>query len=281
MAEQNGTGAAIRRARADAGLSLRQLAAEIGVSAGTMSAIENGKVALTVERLQQIADRLGTPRARLLEPQQVPEPAPRRDATGPGPRGGDWRRFAALDLDPGLRAAVEVFTEIGYHGATMRQVAAAADSSVAGIYHYHRGKQQLLATLMTRTADDMEWRVTSADEEGGRPAERFARMVEALALAQAVRHELAFISATELRSLEEPERSRVVAATERIRQRLEAAAVQAAADGDFGVADPRGTARVVISLCLALPHRPDREELADPQRVAAEYAEHALSMMRG
>ncbi|EME19554.1 TetR family transcriptional regulator [Rhodococcus triatomae] len=276
MAEHNPTGAAVRRARAQSGTTLRALAAGIGVSVGTMSAIENGKVALTIDRLHEIARYLDVPASHLLTP--LPDRAPTEPAAGPTSTG--WRTFAELDLDPALRAAVQVFTDLGYHGATMRLVAHAAESSVAGIYHYHRSKQHLLVTLMTRTMEDMEWRVAAADAEGGTPAERFALMVEAIALCHTVRRDLAFITATEMRSLEEPDRSAVTEARRRLQGRLDDAAVAAAADGSFTTSDPRNTARAVATMCMALPYWFSPTESMTPAEVARDYAGHALAMMQ-
>ncbi|MGW0172794.1 TetR family transcriptional regulator [Rhodococcus sp. NPDC003322] len=276
MAEQNSTGPAVRRARQQSGMTLRALASAVGVSVGTMSAIENGKVALTIDRLHEIARHLGVPSARLLSP--PPDRAPIGGPATPGDT--DWRHFSALDLDPALRAAVEVFTDLGYHGATMRLVATAADSSVAGIYHYHRSKQHLLATLVTRTMEDIEWRVAAADAEGRAPAEKFALMVEALALCHAVRRDLAFITATEMRSLEEPVRGTVADARRRLQARLDAAAVAATADGTFTTPDPRGTARAVTTLCMALTYWYSPTGPMTPAEVARDYAGHALAMMQ-
>lgn len=241
-----------------------------------MSAIENGKVALTIDRMHEIARRLDVPAAQLLRP---PLEEPPSDL--PAHPEGDWRRFADLDLDPALRAAVEVFTEVGYHGATMRLVATAANSSVAGIYHYHRSKQNLLATLMIQTMADMEWRVAAADAEGGRPVDRFALMVEALALCHAQRRDLAFITGTEMRSLEEPDRSTIVAARRRLQVRLDTAAVEAAEDGSCATTgDPRNTARIVATMCMALPYWFSTSGPMTPEQVARDYADHALAMMR-
>ena len=276
MAEQNSTGPAVRQARQQSGMSLRALASAIGVSVGTMSAIENGKVALTIDRLHAIARHLDVPPARLLSP--PPDRAPVDTPAASGDT--DWRRFFELDLDPALRAAVEVFTDLGYHGATMRLVATAADSSVAGIYHYHRSKQHLLATLMMRTMEDIEWRVAAADAEGDQPAERFALMVEALALCHTVRRDLAFITATEMRSLEEPDRRTVADARRRLQARLDAAAVAAAADGTFTTPDPRGTARAVTTMCMALTYWFSPTGPLSPDEVARDYAGHALAMMQ-
>ncbi|WP_345341112.1 TetR family transcriptional regulator [Rhodococcus olei] len=276
MAEQNPTGSAVRRARARTGTTLRALAAGIGVSVGTMSAIENGKVALTIDRLHEIARYLDVPVSHLVSPH--PDRAPAEPPAGPADTG--WRTFAELDLDPALRAAVQVFTDLGYHGATMRLVAHAAESSVAGIYHYHRSKQQLLVTLMTRTMDDMEWRVAAADAEGRSPAERFALMVEAIALCHTVRRDLAFITATEMRSLEEPERHTITEARRRLQRRLDEAAVAAAADGSFTTPDPRSTARAAATMCMSLPYWFSPTGPMTPAEVARDYAGHALAMMQ-
>ncbi|AZG46517.1 TetR family transcriptional regulator [Gordonia insulae] len=274
MAELNATGAAVRETRVRSGRTLRALASAIGVSVGTMSAIENGKVALTIDRLNEIARHLDVAPADLLTPRPPHEPARTAPVTD-----DDWRHFTDLDLDPALRAAVEVFIDLGYHGATMRLVATAADSSVAGIYHYHRSKQHLLATLMTSTMEDIEWRVTAADAEGRRPAERFALMVEALALCHAMRRDLAFITATEMRSLEEPDRGRIIAARRRLQGRLDDAAESATEDGSFATTNPRSTARAVATMCMALPYWFSSTGPMSPTDVAREYADHALAMM--
>lgn len=257
-------------------MTLRVLADAIGVSVGTMSAIETAKVALTTDRLDAIAAILGVRSADLLDP--PPERArPRVVPTGDLP---SWRRFDELHLDPALRAAIEVFTEFGYHGATMRMVATAADSSVAGIYHYHRSKQGLLVTLANLTIDDLQWRVAAADSAGDTPAARFGLMVEALALFHATRRDLALITATEMRSLEEPERGRLADRRRTIQARLDAAAIAAVADGTFATGDPRETARAVATMCMALPQWFSPDGPATAEDVARDYARYALAMMR-
>lgn len=255
---------------------MRALADAIGVSVGTMSAIETAKVALTTDRLDVIAATLGVRSADLLDP------PPERAEPAPGPVGEvmSWRRFDELHLDPALRAAIEVFTEFGYHGATMRMVATAADSSVAGIYHYHRSKQGLLATLTNLTIDDLEWRVAAADSAGDTPATRFALMVEALALFHASRRDLALITVTEMRSLEEPDRGRLADRRRAIQSRVDAAAMAAVADGTFATGDPRETARAVATMCMALPQWFHADGSAGAQEVARDYVRYSMAMMR-
>ena len=53
-------------------------------------------------------------------------------------------------LDHLLAQAARVFADKGYHSTTMRDLAAASGMSLAGMYYYVRGKEELLATIQER-----------------------------------------------------------------------------------------------------------------------------------
>lgn len=53
-------------------------------------------------------------------------------------------------LDHLLARAAQVFAEKGYHPTTMRDLAAASGMSLAGMYYYVRGKEDLLALIQER-----------------------------------------------------------------------------------------------------------------------------------
>ncbi|GAC56973.1 putative TetR family transcriptional regulator [Gordonia hirsuta DSM 44140 = NBRC 16056] len=274
MTEQSvGLGTTVRAVRRARGLTLRALAAELGVSPGTMSAIENGKVAVTVGRLNEVSAVLGVPVADLVDPLSVPIAAPT-------PVGGpDWRTYPPLPLDPVLAATVDVFADTGYHGATMRLVAAAADLSVAGIYRYHRSKQRLLVALIDAWFDDLLWRIEAAAGSADSPGRAFAELVRVLVRGQVQRRELAFIVETELRSLDEPDRGRIGAIRRGVQRRFVDMAQAAVDAGEFGTEAPAAGARAVVSLCLAVPFRLDGEVPPAADVLADEYAALALAMM--
>jgi AcrR family transcriptional regulator len=54
-----------------------------------------------------------------------------------------------------LDAAARVFSEVGYDRASMRRVAAAAEISLAGIYHYVASKEELLYWIQLHTFDSL------------------------------------------------------------------------------------------------------------------------------
>lgn len=274
MAEPDAVGVAVRRSRENAGITLRELAGRLGVSVGTMSAIENDKVAITIDRLTAIAEALDVTATELLM-FDAATPTRRRAETGDA----HWRQFDDLELDPVLTAAIEVFTETGYHGATMRLVATAAGISVAGIYHHHRSKQHLLVAVFDTMMDDLEWRIDAAAAETDSPVAAFANMVEALALCQAQRRDLAFITTTEMRSLEEPARSRIAHTRRAVQHRLDRAVVAAVATGDFATPTPHNTTRAVTTMCIALPYWFTPVGPQSAAEIAAEYADLALAMM--
>jgi len=289
-------GQAVRQARLGAGVSLRELARRIGVSAATLSAIETGKTDLAVRRLHDIAAALRTTPDRLVAPARpavppTPEPsAPRPGsrlgavvvaAAGTGDRGdgGDWRAFDALPIDPVLAAAIDEFVLTGYHGATMRSIAARAGMSVPGVYHHYPSKQELLVTTLDLSMADLTWRILAARAEGGDGVDQVRLMVEALALYHTHRWRLAFIGASEMRDLEPVNRRRIAELRNDVQHLLDGAIDRAIAEGTLHTPSPRHAARAIATMCTSLPQWFHAGGPTSPERIAAEYSQFALGLL--
>lgn len=54
-----------------------------------------------------------------------------------------------------LDATVSVLSRRGFHQASIREIARAADLSLAGLYHYVRGKDELVFLAIARALDDL------------------------------------------------------------------------------------------------------------------------------
>jgi AcrR family transcriptional regulator len=85
-----------------------------------------------------------------------------------------------------LRTAAQVFARKGYHATTMRDLSRASGMSLAGMYHYVRGKEDLLYQIQQRCFTGV---LTGAEEALARHAEPDER------LRAFVRHHLAFFAA--------------------------------------------------------------------------------------
>lgn len=280
------TGQAIRDLRSTRGISLRELARRVGVSPATLSAIETGGTGLSVDRLQAIAAALGTSAAALLAAREAavasgaaPDSASApRDGSRPGPRAA-WRHYPPLDIDPVMGAAIAGFVETGYHGATMRSLAQRAGMSVPGVYHHYRSKQDLLVAVLDLTMADLLERTRAARDEGRTPIERIALIVESLALFHMHRRELAFIGASEMRSLEPANRRRIAALRNDVQHLLDDEIAQAVAEGSLTTANPRVGARAIATMCTSLPQWFNADGPVGAEEIAADYAEFALGLL--
>ena len=66
----------------------------------------------------------------------------------------------------------------GYEGTSMNDIAEAAGLTKAGIYHYIRGKEELLFEIMTYAMDNLDQRVIAPAQEIADPEERLRAIVE-------------------------------------------------------------------------------------------------------
>ncbi len=282
---QTSLGASIRRLRTARGISLRALAAGLGVSPATLSAVENGHTGVSAVRVAAIAELLGVPVARVFDPDgRGPGPGVLTGLPAPGPAApadGDWRRYGPLQLDPALTAALVGFVEVGYHGSTIRTIAARAGLSVSGLYHYYESKYDMLVALLDRTMADLDARVRAARAEGEDPVQRVALLVECLALFHSHRRATAFLGASEMRSLAPADYQRVAAVRRAQQLAVDEEVAAAVAAGQLSVADPRAGARAVVTLCTAIPQwfRPDGP--MTPEDVAGQYVDYALRLLGG
>jgi AcrR family transcriptional regulator len=279
-------GAQVRQARVATGTSLRALARRLGVSPATLSQIETGRTGLSVHRLSRIAEALGLTVPQILDVVVAPPDAgPPDDGPAGRPPGPAtrvrWREYGPLDFDPVLRAALEEFLAIGYHGATVRGIAARAGLSVSGMYHYYTSKQHMLVTILDLTMTDLLARAHAAHAEGRDPVERFCLLVENLVLYHTHRRELGFVGAAEMRSFEPGNRARIAELRTVVQRMVDREVEDAVREGRFRADHPHEAARAVVTMCTALPTwwRPDGP-LA-PERVAQQYVGFALELMGG
>lgn len=270
-------GQTIRGLRQARSLTLRELADLIGVSPATLSGIENGRTGVSTERVSEVAGVLGVAVERLFAGPTDPLPVSPDPAPGPP---GAWRDYAPLHLDVALTGALSSFLEFGYHGATMRTIAVRAHLSVPGLYHYYPSKQDMLVALLDLTMHDLRARTEAALAEADDALGRFTRLVECLALFHTHRRELAFVGASEMRSLAPGARGRV-AALRIDEQRLVDAEVEAGVRlGLFATDRPHEAARAVSTMCTALAQWFRAEGPASAEEVAAQYVDFALGLVR-
>ncbi|MCW2613010.1 MAG: transcriptional regulator [Frankiales bacterium] len=191
-----------------------------------------------------------------------------------------WRDFPPLALAPPLAGALQAFVELGYHGATIRDIARRAGLSVPGVYHHFPSKQHLLVALLDLTMDDLLTRSRQARAQGDGPVERFSRVVECLALFHMHRRDLGFIGASEMRSVAEPARSRIAATRTEQQRMVDDEVEEGCRRGLFRAPHPHEAARAVVTLCTALPQWWSPSGPQSAELVAREYVDFSLDLVR-
>lgn len=63
-----------------------------------------------------------------------------------------------------LQAAAELFAETGFDATTMQAIADRSASSIGALYNYFPDKQSVAATLLSRYAEELQWRLQSVME---------------------------------------------------------------------------------------------------------------------
>lgn len=273
------TSAAIRELRKANGLTVRELAERVGVSPATISAIENGKTGISVQRLHEIAVALGVSVTSLLEGTANAARPREETTTSRAHSGSNWRDFGPLPIDPVLAGAIKSFVATGYHGASMRSIARLAHMSVPGIYHHYASKQALLVKILDITMADLIWRLQRARDEGGTPTERVALVVEALALFHARRKDLAFIGASEMRSLEPGHYLQIAKLRDDVQRVLDSEIAASIAANDLKASYPRDAGKAIATMCTALSQWFQPSGPTSPEQIAKEYAHFALGLL--
>lgn len=278
-ARSEALGARIRERRVARQITLRKLAADLGVSPGTMSAVENGRTGISAVRLSEVASLLHVPVESLFGEASSSQTLG-QDLAASETRQTDWRVYDPAPLDASLEAAVEAFLEYGYHGSTMRDIARRAGLSVPGVYHHYASKQEMLVTIMNATMDDLLWRCHAALDELDGPVERFKALTECLALYHTRRRDWGFLGRSELRSLEGE--GRIAVREKRIEvQSLINREIEAGRDaGVFRVANPSEAGRAVVSLCVGIALWFSDDGIYSPEEVARDYVDFSLGVVR-
>lgn len=156
-------------------------------------------------------------------------------------------------LSPILSAALDVFAEQGYHGASIRDVAHGAGLSVPGVYHHYRSKQEILVSLMSTTMAELRERSEAAIAVAGPdPVAQFDALIEAMLLFHMERRREAFVASSEIRSLDPDNREACVGLRDAQQQLVSDVLDRGMAAGSLAVDHPRETARALATLAVGV-----------------------------
>lgn len=193
-----------------------------------------------------------------------------------------WHDYARSQLHPVLEGALRCFALHGYHGTTIRMIAAESRLSVAGVYHHYPSKHAILVAVMSQAMEDLWQRSIAADAAAqGGPVDRFINIVTCLLEFHTQRRDEAFIALTEIRSLDAEARADHIAKRDRQQRLVETIVEEGVAAGAFTTGHPRDASRAVVTMCTSVSdwYRPGGA--LSSSELAARYCGIALDAVGG
>jgi TetR/AcrR family transcriptional regulator, cholesterol catabolism regulator len=177
-------------------------------------------------------------------------------------------------------AALEEFSAKGFNGASMRDIAGRAGTSLSNLYNYVPAKADLLAHVLQNANDDLRAELTTAVEAAGASAaERLDAAVRAYVLWSARRQTAGVVAMSEFRYLKGELRSQVVAARDATQDIFTGIVDHGAATGEFRTPHPHEAARNIVLLCAALATWYHPGGGKSPEQIALEQCRLALAMV--
>jgi AcrR family transcriptional regulator len=178
-----------------------------------------------------------------------------------------------------LEAAVDTFSEQGYHATTTRDIAQRAGLSPAGLYVHYPSKSALLGHL-SRIGHEAALRlVRHTLALPGDSPRRLHALVAAFVTWHAEHHTVARVVHYQLQSLDAADREAVTALRRELERLVEAEVLSGAAAGTLDVPHPRQATRAVLSLAIDVARWYDPRGAETPRRLGRIYADLAVRML--
>lgn len=80
--------------------------------------------------------------------------------------------------DEVLETAIDLFSERGYAGTSIRDIARAIDRSVSNVYHYFKNKEDLWLAILEYSVNGLPDKLREVAHGDGEPLERFTRLIK-------------------------------------------------------------------------------------------------------
>ena len=186
----------------------------------------------------------------------------------------------SVSSDAVRTAACELFARQGYRGTSMKDIAGVLDVSAPNLYNHIPNKQDLLAVVMDTAMDRAHAALDDALAGVGDVAEQLRRATECSVLDFLSHPAEITVCNTEIRSLEEPGRSRILGKRDAYAARIRAIVEAGCASGRFRTAHPRPATFAILELpANATAWFNERGELSAAE-VARIYGDFALDIVR-
>jgi TetR/AcrR family transcriptional regulator len=199
----------------------------------------------------------------------------RRRARRRVPRGRRSEVSAATRVEI-LKSAAAAFRRLGYHGATVEQIAAALRMKKGNLYYYFRNKEEILFFCHDYSLDILLDVLDRVEAAGGTPPQKLRSLIESF-----VHHILDDLRGTamtlDFQALSAPLLRRVIAKRDRFDRGIRRLLQEGMDAGAFAPGDPKLLTFVILGAVNWIPRWFDPKGPATSEEIGRVFAEYLVS----
>jgi AcrR family transcriptional regulator len=153
-----------------------------------------------------------------------------------------------MTRDEILDAAAQIFSQKGFHAASMQDIAVAVNLQKASLYHHVNSKQEILVALLDRALDILIDEMQSVLDRPLLPDQKLPLAIQAYLSAMLDHRDLAVILLMEHRSLDASHHARHIPRRDRFEQLWRDLIQEGMQNGVFCCADPAMASRALLGV---------------------------------
>jgi len=209
------------------------------------------------------------------------------ELSGPAPRRGPRRRAKRpRNVDPNastrveiLKSAAKAFRKLGYHGATVEQIAAALHMKKGNLYYYFKNKEEILFACHQYSLDQLMQLLEEIQRGDESPDRKLRRLI--VAFVHTILDELHGTALfLDLEALTPAHLKAVIQRRDRFEHGVRDVLREGMASGTFAPGDPKLLAFALFGAVNWIPRWFSPNGAATSQEIADRFADYLISGLR-
>jgi AcrR family transcriptional regulator len=178
-----------------------------------------------------------------------------------------------------LRSAAAAFGRLGYHGATVEQIAAALHMKKGNLYYYFRNKEDILFACHQYSLDRLHELLEETERSGLPPEDKLRRLI--VSFVQTILDELHGTALfLDLEALSPSHLKKVILRRDRFDRGIRGVLEEGMASGVFTRSDPKLLTFAILGAVNWIPRWFDPKGSASSQEIADRFADYLIAGLR-
>lgn len=178
-----------------------------------------------------------------------------------------------------LKSAAKAFRKLGYHGATVEQIAAALHMKKGNLYYYFKNKEAILFACHQYSLDRLMQLLNDVERSGVSPDEKLRRLI--VAFVHTILDELHGTALfLDLEALSTAHLRAVIVRRDQFDRGVRTIVEEGMASGVFGDGDPKLLAFALFGAVNWIPRWYNPEGPASSQTIADQFADFLIAGLR-